>query len=94
MVNMCSWGYAPEHIIQTIVAILLGIIGILIGVSAVIAAFQGEGWGVGIFGAFSIVLSMLLLFNSLVGGQVLVWLTALLLVIQGGYGVIRSFMKS
>jgi len=72
----------------------LGIIGILIGVSAVIAAFQGEGWGVGIFGAFSILLGLLLLFNSLVGGQVLVWLTALLLVIQGGYGVIRSFMKS
>jgi len=40
------------------------------------------------------VLSLLLLFNSLVGGQVLVWMTALLLVIQGGYGVIRSFMKS
>jgi hypothetical protein len=33
------------------------------------------------------------MFNSLVGGQVLIWLTALLLVIQGGIGVVMSFVK-
>jgi uncharacterized membrane protein HdeD (DUF308 family) len=32
-----------------------------------------------------------LIFNPLVGGQALVWLTALLLVIQGALGVILSF---
>ncbi len=80
--------------VPAVVAIILGIFGILIGISAVIAAFQGEGWGAGIFGAISILLGLLLLFNSLVGGQVLIWLTALLLVVQGGFGVIKSFMKN
>lgn len=74
-------------VIPAIYAILLGIFGVLIGVSALIAAFQGEGWGVGIFGAVSLVIGLLLMFNSIVGGQMLVWLTALLLVIQGGIGV-------
>jgi uncharacterized membrane protein HdeD (DUF308 family) len=80
--------------VPAVVAIILGIRGVLIGISALIAAFQGEGWGVGIFGAISILLGLLLMFNSIVGGQVLIWLTALLLVVQGGFGVIRSFMKS
>ena len=79
--------------VPAVVAILLGIFGLLIGISALIAAFQGEGWGVGIFGAISILLGLLLMFNSLVGGQVLIWLTALLLVVQGGIGVVMSFFK-
>ncbi|MGD9091515.1 MAG: DUF308 domain-containing protein [Anaerolineales bacterium] len=79
--------------VPAVVAILLGIFGVLIGISALVAAFQGEGWGVGIFGAISILLGLLLMFNSLVGGQVLIWLTALLLVIQGGIGVVMSFVK-
>jgi uncharacterized membrane protein HdeD (DUF308 family) len=80
--------------VPAVVAIILGIFGVLIGLGALIAAFQGEGWGAGIFGAISIVLGLLLLFNSLVSGQVLVWMTALLLVIQGGFGVIMSFTSS
>ena len=79
--------------IPAIYAILLGIFGLLIGVSALIAAFQGEGWGIGIFGAFSLVLGLAMMFNSVVGGAVLVWLTALLLVIQGAVGVFWSFSK-
>ena len=79
--------------IPAIYAILLGIFGLLIGISALIAAFHGEGWGIGIFGAFSLVLGLAMMFNSVVGGAVLVWLTALLLVIQGAVGVFWSFSK-
>lgn len=80
-------------VIPAIYAILLGIFGLLIGIAALISAFQGEGWGVGIVGAFSLVIGLLLMFNSVVGGAVLVWLTALLLVIQGAIGVIWSFVR-
>jgi len=80
-------------VIPAIYAIIMGIFGLLIGISALIAAFQGEGWGVGIVGAFSLVIGLLLMFNSVVGGAVLVWLTALLLVIQGAVGVIWSFVR-
>lgn len=77
--------------VPAVVAILLGIFGVLIGISALIVAFQGEGWGAGIFGAISLVIGLLLMFNSIVGGQVLVWLTALLLVIQGALGVFLAY---
>jgi len=80
-------------VIPVIYAILLGIFGLLIGIAALIAAFQGEGWGVGIVGAISLVIGLLLMFNSVVGGAVLIWLTALLLVIQGAVGVIWSFTR-
>jgi len=80
--------------IPALIAILWGVFGVLIGLSALIGAFQGEGWGAGIFGAFSLIIGLLLMFNSVVGGAVLVWLTALLLVIQGAVGVIWSFRKS
>ena len=73
--------------IPAVMAILLGIFGVLIGASALIAAFQGEGWGAGIFGAVSLVLGLLIMFNSVVGGQMLVWISALLFVIQGGIGI-------
>ena len=77
--------------VPAVLAFILGIFGVLIGISALIAAFQGEGWGAGIFGAISIVIGLLLMFNSVVGGQVLVWLAALTLVIQGAVGIIWSF---
>lgn len=78
-------------VVPAIAAILLGIFGVLIGVSALIGAFKGEGWGIGIFAAISLIIGLLLIFNSVVGGQVLVWLMALLLVIQGVVGIFLSF---
>jgi len=80
-------------VIPAIYSILLGIFGLLIGISALIAAFQGEGWGVGIVGLLSLVIGLVLMFNSVVGGAVLVWLIALLLVLQGAVGVIWSFVR-
>jgi uncharacterized membrane protein HdeD (DUF308 family) len=75
------------------VAIVLGVFGVLIGIAALISAFQGEGWGVGIFGAISIVIGLLMMFNSVVSAQVLLVLAGILLVVQGGVGIIMSFIK-
>ena len=80
--------------VPAVLAIILGIFGVLIGISALVAAFQGDGWGAGIFGAVSIAIGLLMVFNSVVAAEVLVLLIALLLVIQGGIGVIASFVKS
>jgi uncharacterized membrane protein HdeD (DUF308 family) len=85
---------ASTAVVPAVVAIILGVFGVIIGISALVAAFQGEGWGVGIFGVISIIIGLLLMFNSIVGGQVLVWLVALLLVIQGGIGIFWSFKSS
>ena len=82
---------ASTAVVPGVLALLLGIFGLLIGISFIIAAFQGEGWGVGVFGVISILIGLLLIFNSLAAGQALVWLTALLLVIQGGVGIFWGF---
>ena len=79
--------------VPAVVAIILGIFGVLIGISALIGAFQGEGWGAGIFGAISLVIGLLMIFNGAVSGQVLIWLSALLLVIQGGFGIIMAILN-
>lgn len=77
--------------VPAVLAIIMGVFGLIIGVSALIDAFKGGGWGAGVFGVVSIIIGALLLFNSVVGGQVLVWLTALLLVIQGVAGIYYGF---
>jgi uncharacterized membrane protein HdeD (DUF308 family) len=82
---------ASTAVVPAVVALILGVFGLIMGISALIGAFRGEGWGLGLFGVISILIGLLLLFNSLVGGQVLVWLTALLLVIQGGIGIFWGF---
>ena len=79
--------------VPAIIAIIMGVFGVLIGAAGLIAAFQGEGWGAGIFGAVSLIIGLLLMFNAVVGGQVLIWLTALLLVLQGVFGLFWAFSK-
>jgi uncharacterized membrane protein HdeD (DUF308 family) len=44
---------------------VLGIFGIIIGVVALIRAFQGAGWGTGILGVISIVLGLIALAANL-----------------------------
>ena len=76
-----------------ILAIILGIFGVLVGIGSLISAFQGEGWGVGLFGAVSIVIGLLMMFNSVVSAGVLIILVGILLVVQGGIGIIMSFIN-
>ncbi len=78
---------AGAGIAVVLFAIILGIFGVLIGAVALIAAFQGGGWGSGLFGAISLIIGLLLIFNSVIGAEVIVWLTAALLVVQGLVGV-------
>ena len=63
------WG---SFVLPAVAAIILGIQGLIVGVVSLILAFKGGGWGVGILGVLSIVIGLLLLFNALVAGQILV----------------------
>jgi uncharacterized membrane protein HdeD (DUF308 family) len=76
----------------TLIAIILGIFGVLLGVIALIGAFQGGGWGAGLFGLVSLLIGLVLIFNE-AAGDALVWLLAALLVIQGAIGVVWALFK-
>jgi uncharacterized membrane protein HdeD (DUF308 family) len=71
---------------------LLGIFGVVIGVMALIRAFQGEGWGTGILGVISIVLG-LWLFTANLGVQVatIIYAAAIWAIIGGIVAVIMAF---
>jgi len=67
---------------------LLGFAGIVIGVIGIVRAFQGDGWGAGLLGVFSIIFGLIILGNAmlaaigvplllgifgLIGGAVVIW---------------------
>lgn len=71
----------------SVMVIVLGILGLLFGVVAIVAAFQGGGWGAGLFGVVSVIVGLLMIFNSLVTVQILLWIFAILLIIQGAIAI-------
>ena len=79
-------------VVPDVMVILLGILGVLIGISALVASSPGEWLGAGTFGAISLLLGLLLFFHPLVGGQDLVWIVAALLLVQGILGIFWSFI--
>ncbi len=76
----------------SVLVIILGIFGLIFGIAAIIAAFQGGGWGAGIFGAISVIIGLLFIFNSLISAQVLLWIFALLLILQGALALAAGFI--
>ena len=62
---------------------ILGIMGIVIGITSLIAAFGGEGRGIGAFGIISIIMGATLAANAILGAQLLLWIVAGLLIIEG-----------
>jgi uncharacterized membrane protein HdeD (DUF308 family) len=50
-------------IVPTILIIVIAALGIIMGISLVVLAFRGGGWGEGILGALSVILGVVLLLN-------------------------------
>ena len=63
--------------------VVLGIIGVIIGIMAIIGSFRGGGFGALIFGVVSAAIGLLFVFNSLFTASLLVTLFAVLLLIDG-----------
>ena len=71
---------------------VVGLFGVLIGVMAIIRAFQGEGWGAGILGAISIVLGLFLFStNTGVAAQTAIVAAAVWAIIGGIVAVVWAF---
>ncbi|MCZ6737703.1 MAG: DUF308 domain-containing protein, partial [Actinobacteria bacterium] len=64
-------------------AITLGVIGVIIGVSAVFGSFRGGGLGALVFGVVSGLIGLLFLFNPSSSASLMVTLFAILLIIDG-----------
>jgi uncharacterized membrane protein HdeD (DUF308 family) len=78
-------------LVPTTLVWLFGFFGILIGITALIQAFQGAGWGEGILGVLSILLGTLLLFNPMIGVATLPFFLGILGLVGGVAAVIMAF---
>ena len=77
--------------LTSVLVIVLGIEGLIIGVINLIQAFQGAGWGVGILGALSILFGIVLLANVFVAAISLPWVIGILAIVGGIIAIIYSF---
>lgn len=81
--RMASFGLA--------IVLVLAIQGIIMGITGLIAAFQGGGWGAGIMGGISIVIGILLLGNMWAATLVLPWVIGIFAIVGGIFAVIMAF---
>jgi uncharacterized membrane protein HdeD (DUF308 family) len=78
-------------LVPTVLVIILGIQGIIIGVVNLVQAFQGAGWGAGILGVLSILLGLVLLTNAFIASFALASVLGIFMVIGGIAAVVMAF---
>jgi uncharacterized membrane protein HdeD (DUF308 family) len=67
--------------------VILGVIGLLVGVTAIVGSFRGGGVGAFVFGAVSVLMGILILLNAQFTTSLLITLFAVLLLIDGVMGI-------
>lgn len=78
-------------ILPATLALLLGGIGVIIGISQIIEAFRGSGIGVGVLGAFNILLGFILITRPVIAGFALPWVLGSVLIVGGILTIIAAF---
>lgn len=72
---------------------ILGIMGIAIGITSLLAGVTGEGWGIGAFGIISIIIGAALATNIIAGARMLLWVIAGLLIVEGIIAIYLALIK-
>ncbi len=81
--------------IPSVLILILGIQGVIVGIISLIMAFKGGGWGAGILGALSIIFGVILMANFTAPGMVitLVWVTAIFAIVGGIFQLFQAFRQ-
>lgn len=81
--------------VPSILILILGIQGVIVGIISLIMAFKGGGWGAGILGALSIIFGVILMANFTAPGMVitLVWVAAIFAIVGGIFQLFQAFRQ-
>jgi len=78
-------------VIGSLIVIVLGIEGLMMGVVSLIQSFQGAGWGLGLLGAVNVVIGIILLANVWAATLALPWIIGILAIVGGIIAIIGAF---
>lgn len=78
-------------LVPTVLVIVIGIEGLIIGIVNLIQAFQGAGWGIGVLGVLSILFGLILLFNPVIGAVTLPLVAGIFGIIGGIAAIVMAF---
>jgi uncharacterized membrane protein HdeD (DUF308 family) len=86
---------ASALVVPSILVLLLGIQGLVMGGISLVLAFRGGGWGAGIVGALSILFGIILILNyaNLATVLTFIWVVAILAVAGGIVQIVVAFQQ-
>jgi uncharacterized membrane protein HdeD (DUF308 family) len=101
IISIIAGGYilmypkASALVLPQIFVLVLGIWGLIQGITLLIVAFRGGGWGAGILGVLGIIFGLILIGNYSVPGMGLtfIWVAAIFGLIGGVVLVIQAFRQ-
>jgi uncharacterized membrane protein HdeD (DUF308 family) len=79
--------------LPVVFVIILGITGLIGGAVRIVQALRGGGWGVGIVGALTIIVSLILLAEPLAGAVALPFVLGWAAIIGGILTIVGAFMR-
>jgi uncharacterized membrane protein HdeD (DUF308 family) len=78
-------------LVGTVLVIIVGVEGLIMGLIGLFQAFRGAGWGAGIMGALSVIISIILLANVYAVTFYLPYVIAGFLIVGGIAAIVFSF---
>jgi uncharacterized membrane protein HdeD (DUF308 family) len=78
-------------VVGSVLTIILGVEGLIIGTLGLVQAFRGGGWGMGALGVLSLVLGIILLANVWIVAIALPWIVGFFAVVGGIVAVVQAF---
>jgi uncharacterized membrane protein HdeD (DUF308 family) len=86
---------ASTAVIPTVLILLLGIQGLIVGIVMLVMAFKGGGWGMGILGVLSIIFGIILIANFAAPGATLafIWAAGILAIAGGAIQIVQSIRQ-
>jgi len=101
LISIMAGGYilmypiAAAVVLPQVFVLVLGLWGLIYGIIAVIMAFRGGGWGMGILGAVSAVFGLILIANYSAPGMglTMIWVAAIWALIAGVGMIVQAFRQ-